>query len=147
MRKYSNEPKKKEKTAKAFGKELNVSWKKCNEVCYNIKGRKINNAIKLLKEVEAKKTHITYRRYNKAAGHRKGGQPGGYPVKAAKMIINLLNNLKANSEHKDLDTEKMMITHATAYKAIELQRTKPKGRIHGGHNIELTNIELVAKEM
>ncbi len=133
------------KTAKAYGKEINVSWKQCNEVCNFIKGKNVNKAIKYLEKVTKKEEFIPYRRYVKGVGHRTGGQIGRYPVKASKIIIKLLENAKANAEFKNLEADKMKIEHASAYKAMTLDRIKPKGRAKT-HNIELTNIEIVLKE-
>jgi len=133
------------KTAKAYGKRINVSWKQCNEICHFIKGKKADKAIKYLEKVVTKEEFIPYRRYTKGVGHRKEGKIGRYPVKASKIIIKLIKNAKANAEFKNLDTTKLRIDHATAYKAMTLERIKPKGRAKT-HNIELTNIEIVLKE-
>ncbi len=144
-----------EKTARALGKDLNVSWKKCNEICYTIKNMKLNKAIEYLEKVMQRKEFVPYRRYNTGIAHRKGGIPGGYPVKAAKIIKKILENAKNNAEQKGLDTEKLKIIHATAYKTITLERVKPKTGSRGGfsytsgmmHNIELANVEIVVKEV
>lgn len=135
-----------EKTAKAYGKEINVSWKHCNEICHFIKGKKVDKAIPYLEKVIKKEAFIPYRRYTKGVGHRENGQIGRYPEKASKIIIKLLQNAKANAEFKDLDTKKLKIEHATAYKAVTLDRIKAKGRAKT-QNIELTNIEIVVKEV
>ena len=133
------------KTAKAYGKEINVSWKQCNEVCHFIKGKNVDKAVQYLEKVTAKEAFIPYRRYMKGVGHRTKGQIGRYPVKASKIIIKLLQNAKANAEFKGMDSKKLRIEHASAYKAVTLDRIKAKGRAKT-QNIELTNIEIVVKE-
>jgi large subunit ribosomal protein L22 len=60
------------KTAKAFGKEIDISPKKANEVCYTIKGMNVDKAITYLENVTKMKAFVPMRRYNKNVGHRKG---------------------------------------------------------------------------
>lgn len=154
MRKYSYQGDTK-KIAKAYGKELNVSWKGCNEVCYAIKGKFVDKALAYLDRVQKKEDFIPYRRYKRHKAHRKGGIPGGYPIKAARVVSDILKNAKANAEQKGLNTERLKIIHATAFKALTLERTRPKGRGGRGmpfsrglmHNIELTNIEVIVREV
>lgn len=147
-----------EKIAKAYGKELNVSWKGSNEICHAIKGMMVDKAIVYLEKVQKKEDFIPYRRYKKGKSHRtytkKGVVSGAYPVKASKEIAKLLKHVKANAEHKGLNAEKMKIVHATAHRAMKLQRMRT--RSWGGQwpfdlgpysNITLTNIEIVAKEV
>ena len=135
-------------TAKAFGKELNISPRKANEVCHAIKGMKLDKAVSYLEKVVKKEAFVPFRRYNKRVAHRRGGIPGRYPVKVAKKIIELLENAKANAEQKGLNDERLKVEHATAYKALTLPRLKPKGGGTGPkmHNIELTNVEIILRE-
>ena len=134
------------KIAKAYGKDLNVSWKHCNEVCRAIKGKNINKALAYLEKVLKKEDFIPFKRYNTGVPHRSGGQPGRYIPKSVKIIKALLENAKANAEFKDLNSDNLKIEHATASKSSTLERTKPKGRMKK-QNIELTNIEIVVKEV
>ena len=136
----------KEKTARALARNINVSWKQSNEVCYNIKNKKLDKAIDQLNRVLEKKEFIPHRRYKTGIGHRKKGKPGRWPIKATEKVRKLLENAKSNAENTGLDTEKLKIVHATAYKTTTAPRTKPKGRARP-HNIELTNIEIVVKEV
>lgn len=138
--------KSKERAAFAYGKEQNVSYKHANEICAVIKGMSVTKAIKYLRDVQAKKVFVPFRRYHRKVGHKKGGVPGRYPVKAAKIIAGIIQNAMVNAEYKGLDTEKLKIEHAAAYKSIELDRIRPKGRLRSS-NIVLTNIEIVVKEV
>jgi large subunit ribosomal protein L22 len=133
------------KTAKAYGKELNMSFKKANEVCHVIRGMKVDKAVAYLERVIKKEDYVPFRRYLKKIGHKKGGKPGKYPVKVAKKIIELLKSAKANAGHKGLNDERLKIEHAAANKALTLDRIKPKGRWRV-HNIELTNVEIILRE-
>ncbi len=134
------------RTAKAFGKEQDISPKKANEVCYTIKGMKVQRAIDYLDSVAKKKDFVPFRRYHKKVAHRTGGVIGRYPVKAAKVVSGVVKNARMNAEYRGMDPDKLKIIHATAYKGIELDRIKPKGRGRP-HNIVLTNIEIVVKEV
>ena len=133
------------KTAKAFGKEVNVSPKKSNEVCYAIRGMKVDKAIAYLERVIKKKDYVPFRRFNTKVGHRSGGQPGRYPIKVSKKVIELLKNAKANASQKGLNDERLKIEHATANKALTLKRIRSRGKWMM-HNIELTNIEIIVRE-
>ena len=114
------------KTAKAYGKEINVSWKNSNEVCYAVKGMKTDKALNYLERVQNKEDFIPFRRYNKQIPHRSKGTPGRYPVKASKFVSNIIKDAVANAENKGLNTENLKIIHSTAYKSVELDRIKPK---------------------
>ena len=134
------------KTAKAILKDANVSWKDCNEVCYTIKNKKVEPAIKYLDKVLNKEDFVPFRRYNKGKGHRLKGIPGGWPEKATKLVKGVLENAKANAENKGLNIENTKIIHATTYKTMTLDRVRPKGEAHT-HNITLATIEIVVKEV
>lgn len=145
-----NEKEGDKKIAKAFGKELNISWKHANEICYAVRGMMLNKALVYLERVQRKEDFVTLRRHKKQVPHRKGkgriSKTGRWPVKAAKAVAAVIQNASANAEYKGLDTDKLKVTHATAYKSIELERRKPKGSAIT-HNIELTNIEIVVREL
>jgi large subunit ribosomal protein L22 len=134
------------KTAKGFGKELNISPKHANEVCYAVRGMAVGKALSYLDRVVEKQDFVPFRRYKKKIAHRSGGTPGRYPEKAARAVGEVIKNARSNAEYKGMNPEKLQITHATAYKAIKLDRMKPKGRARP-HNIKLTNIEVVVKEV
>ncbi len=136
------------KTSKAYGKELNMSFKKANEVCHAIRGMKVDAAITYLEKVIKKEEFIPFRRFNTKVGHKRGGKPGRYPVKVSKRVVELLKNAKANAEHKGLNDERLKIEHATANKALEFPRVKPKGGRGSPrmHNMELTNVEIILRE-
>ncbi|MEM0372662.1 MAG: 50S ribosomal protein L22 [archaeon] len=135
-----------ERVARACSKDLNVSWKHCNEVCYAIRGKSVNAAEKYLNEVLERRAFIPMRRYNKGVPHRRGGKPGRYLDKSVKIVLKLLQNVKANAEHKGLDGDKLKIIHSTSYKASTIPRIKPKGRSKR-HCIDLANLEIAVKEM
>ncbi|HDM89161.1 MAG TPA: 50S ribosomal protein L22, partial [Candidatus Bathyarchaeota archaeon] len=51
---------------------------------------------------------------------------GGYPVKAAKKILAILESAEANANFKGLDTENLRIIHASAYPGTKLKRYIPR---------------------
>jgi large subunit ribosomal protein L22 len=136
------------KTSKAYGKEVNMSFKKANEVCHVIKGMNVDSAIAYLEKVIKKEAFVPFRRYKTKIGHKTGGKPGKYPAKVAKKVIELLKNAKANAGYKGLNDERLKIEHATANKALEFPRVKPKGGRGSPrpHNMELTNVEIILRE-
>lgn len=132
------------KTAKAYGNELNISWKDANEICRWIKGTNTKSAKKRLDGVIEKKSFVPMKRYTTGVGHREKGKPGRYPVKAARAVKKVVENAEANAEGKGMDTEKLRIAHSSAYKGMKLQRIRPRGQAIS-HNIQLTNIEIIVK--
>lgn len=136
---------------KASGREVDVSPKAAREVCVTIKGSMLSDAKKLLEEVIGKKAAIAFRRYKKKAAHRRslvGFHAGAYPVKAARKILEVLNNLEANAEFKGMDRERLMIIHAAASSGRKVRAFTPRafGRSSPSFNT-LTHIEVVAKEV
>ncbi|MBI4214733.1 50S ribosomal protein L22 [archaeon] len=130
--------------AKAYAKDVNVSYKHCNELCYAIKGMKVKKAEKFLEDVSSHKVFLPMRRYKKKIGHKAGGKIGQYPEKAVNVVQKLLGSAVANAEFRGLNEEKLHVWHATAYKAAVVPRGKPRGRWKA-HNIELTNIEMILR--
>lgn len=136
-------------SAKALGKELHISPKDCQEICKEIKGMKLEKAQDYLESVVKKDKAVPYTRHDKKKGHRKGKgiDSGGYPVKAAKSILDVLENVQANAEYKGLLFERLVIIHASANKGIEYPGFQPRafGRASPS-NTPTTNVEIVVKE-
>ncbi len=76
-----------------------------------------------------------------------GFHAGGYPVKAASKVLEVLNNLEANSEFKGRDLDRMRIIHASAARGRVIKGYTPRaqGRSSPSFNT-LVHIELVATE-
>jgi large subunit ribosomal protein L22 len=140
-----------EKTVKASGRELRISYKHATEVCKAIRGMRSDKAKKFLEQVIAKKQPVPFHRYTKKLGHRHGMQKamvGKYPVKAAENILKILESAEGNAEFKGLDTERLRIIHASSYPGMKLKRSIPRafGR-SSPKNKTLTHIEIVLEEM
>lgn len=141
-----------DRTVKAAGRELRISPKASVELCRTIRGMKLPEAKKLLERVIEKKQAIAYRRYKKEVPHRRqlaeGWYAGRFPQKAAGRLLRLLEELEANAEYRNLDTEKLKIIHSAAQRAGGIPRRSP--RAFGRSDLlkaTMTHIELVGFEM
>ncbi|USS40874.1 50S ribosomal protein L22 [Thermococcus aggregans] len=139
-----------ERMARASGRDLRISPKFSVEVCREIKGMMLNDAIKFLDDVIAKRRPVPLRRFNDSQGHKrgKGFGPGRYPVKVAKEIKKILLNAKNNAEQKGLDPDRLKIIHAAAHRGPVLRGYIPRafGRATP-FNEQTTHIEIVVEEI
>jgi ribosomal protein L22 len=87
---------------------ISVSLKHVHEIMESVKGKKIDASTAFLKQVLEKKSFVPFRKYP-SKGH-KGGVPAGYPVKATKFVMSLLNELKANAKSSGADADKVIIS-------------------------------------
>lgn len=131
--------------AKAYGRRADMSAKHAMEVCSYIRGMNAEKADKFLTLVQEKKEYVPLKRFNRKVPHRKGGQPGRYPVKAARIIQKILRNAIGNAEQAGMDKEKLRIVHAAAQRGPTYARRKPKGRWKR-HTIETTHVEIIVNE-
>lgn len=135
---------------RASSREVDVSPKAAREICAAIKGMRLEEAKKFLEDVISMKRPVAFRRYKKEAAHRRGLEKfyaGRYPVKAAKKVLELLENLEANSDFMGKDTDRLVIIHAAAHRGRKVKAYIPRafGRASPSFNI-LTHLEVVAKE-
>lgn len=140
-----------EVTVKASGRELRVSPKAAREVCAAIKGMTLDEAKEFLEQVIAKRKPVPFRRYKKKIPHRRdiqGFYAGRYPVKAARMILEILESAEANAIYKGLDLERLKIIHASAYPGAKLKRFIPRAFGRSSPRFEtLCHIEIVLEQM
>lgn len=115
--------------SKAVGRDLDISFKHAVVICDAIRDMKVNKAIELLGGVQEFKEVIPFRKFNKGVGHRSGDiKIGKYPQKAAKEIQMVLKGVEANADYKGLDTDSLVIVHASAQKGRSRMGIRPKGR-------------------
>jgi large subunit ribosomal protein L22 len=139
-----------EKTVKASGRELRVSYKSARETCNSVKGMKLVTAKFFLGEVIAKRKAVPFKRFHKKMPHRHGFEgafAGRYPVKAAKYLLAVLEGAEASAEYKGLDVDRLRVIHASAYPGIKIKRFIP--RAHGRSNPKfktLCHIEVALRE-
>ncbi len=140
-----------ERTARASGRELRISHKSAREICRTIKGMKLGQAKRFLRNVIEKKQAVPFRRFTKKQAHRHGIQKafaGKYPVKAAKEILKVLQNAEANAEFKGLDIENMRIIHASAYPGMKIKRYMPRAFGRTSPKFEtMTHVEIALQEI
>jgi large subunit ribosomal protein L22 len=129
---------------------MDISPKAAREVCLAINGRFVKEAKAYLEKVQSKELSVPFRRYKRGGAHRSessGFHAGAYPLKAAKEVLNVLNNLEANAEFKGLDLDRLKIIHASALRGRQTKAYTPRaqGRSSPSFNT-LVHVELVATE-
>ncbi len=136
-----------EKSARAYGSEMHCSPKHSQNIMRAIKGMKISDAEQLLEDVIALKRPIPFKTHLTSVSHRKGMGPGAYPKKASTYILGVLKNAENNAEYKGLDTENMIVIHASAYQGriIKGMMSRAQGRTTP-KNEQTTNVELIVEE-
>ncbi|MGQ9514548.1 MAG: 50S ribosomal protein L22 [Thermoproteota archaeon] len=138
------------KTVKASLREVNASPKKARELVKELVGMRLSEAKEYLEGVIEMRISVPFKRYNKEVGHRRGQQgfaPGGYPVKVARLLLKLLDQLEANADFKGLDVERLRIIHTSALRGRKIAKFIPRafGR-SSPYMRELIHIEVVAEE-
>ncbi|KAJ5435541.1 Ribosomal protein L22/L17 [Penicillium cf. griseofulvum] len=152
MVRYAAQEISQEKSARACGSYLRVSFKNTRETAQAVNGMKLSKALTFLENVTNKTMAVPMRRYAGSTGRTAQGKQFGvskarWPVKSAEHIIDLLKNAEANADGKGLDTANLII------KRIQVNQA-PKGRrrtyrAHGRINPYMTNpchIELILTE-
>ncbi len=132
-----------EHTARAVGKELNISSKIAVEVCSYLRNRRLQDAKRRLGNVLAKQEAIPVKRYNFDLAHKKGGVgPGRYPIKTCKAILGILESAEANAQFKGLNTSLLQIIHICSHNA---GKSIHYGR-RSGREMKKTHVEVVVEE-
>lgn len=136
-----------ETTAKAYGKNLQISPKTSVEICRFVRGKDADKAIEILEEVIEGKRAVPYRKHNKQISHQKGSGPGGYPKKAATKIRDMIEEAKSNAESKGLESESMDIMAISAHEGEVIEGYQPRafGRTSPSDK-KTTNLEVILKE-
>ena len=137
-------------TAKALGRDLAISPKTSVEVCRILKGKRVEDAKDLLREVSAGERPIPYRKYNRDIGHRRGRGfgPGRYPSKVCDAIYDVIQGARDNAEYKGLDPDNLRILHIASHRGRVVHSWRP--RAHGRSSPFLrrnTNIEVILEEV
>jgi len=136
-----------EKSARAYGGEYHCSPKHSQNIMRVIKGMKIADAKQLLEDVIALKRPVPFKTHLTSVSHRKGMGPGAYPQKASRYVLEVLKNAENNAEYKGLNTENMVVVHASAYRGriIEGIMARAQGR-STPKNEQTTNMEIIVEE-
>ncbi len=132
-----------EHTARINGKSLPISTKQSIEICNFIRGKNLEKARGLLREVIKHKIAIPYKRFSGDVGHKKGKIAAGrYPENACKAILELLGGVEANAQFKGLNTSNLVISYICPNKA---SRPWHYGR-QRRRKMKRTHIDIIVKE-
>lgn len=136
-----------EKAARAYGHELRTSWKNAINICKAIQGLPVRRAEQFLESVIKLEVPVKMVRRNRKVAAKPGIGRGRYPVKSADRTLRVLRNAINNAEYQGLDPDKMVITHAQAYKGRSLQGWMPRAMGRATKkNEETTNLEIFIQE-
>ncbi|KAI5458413.1 ribosomal protein L22/L17 [Mariannaea sp. PMI_226] len=141
-----------EKSARARGAYLRVSFKNTRETAQAINGWKLQRAVKFLENVKEHVEAVPMRRYAGSTGRTAQGKQFGvskarWPIKSAEFLLGLLKNAEANAEAKGLDTGALVVKHIQVNQAPKQRRRTY--RAHGRINPYMSNpchIELILTE-
>ncbi len=124
--KYSIKVADEKRAARAQVHDVNASHKDLSQVLGAIKYKTIAQATKILDEAITKTKAIPYKKFATRLGHRSelGGRKGRYPIKEAKVALELLKNAVANAEAKGLDKEKLVVAGECAHKQNLFMRAR-----------------------
>ena len=159
MVKYSNiKLNEGEKVAKARGSHLRIHFKHCREIADNIKHMEARAALKFMDDVVNFKRAMTFNKYTGGIGSKAMGKtcskgrtaPGNavrWPVKATKVMIDMLKNALANAEFHNLDCDNLTVSHMQANRAPGGRRRtyRAHGRI-GPYKSEPAHVEMILTE-
>ncbi|MEM5872078.1 MAG: uL22 family ribosomal protein [Candidatus Aenigmatarchaeota archaeon] len=112
------------KSAKAYGRALEISTKNATILCRKISGMNIVKGKKLLEDLIEMKRDIN----------------GKYYTKTAKEILNVVKSAEANAEYKGLDTNRLII-YASAHKGFTFYR--PRRVKLRGRKKKITHVQIV----
>jgi large subunit ribosomal protein L17e len=129
-----------------------VHYKHCREIGNAIKGKKLEEAQSYLTNVLEFKAAIPITKYTAGIGRHAMGKiyktPGdkvGWPLKATRTFVDLLQNVSSNASSKGL--KDLVITHVNVNQAAKMRRRTY--RAHGRINAYMSSpahIELIVEE-
>ncbi len=132
-----------ENHAKASTLALPVSTKHCIEICRWIKHKNVAAAKKMLEDVIEYRQAVPFKHFYHNIGHRKGRMAAGrYPIKACKVVLQLIKAAEANASLKGLNLNNLFIALIIPNKGAKNIRP---GRIHG-RAAKNTHLQVVVEE-
>lgn len=150
--KYAREPSNSSKACKAMGVDIRVHFKNTHETARAIKGMNLRKAQKYLEDVIEHKRCVPFRRFNGGVGRcaqakEFGVTQGRWPIKSAKVLLNLLKNAEANADVKNLDTENLRVEHILVNKAQKCRRRtyRAHGRINP-YKTQPSHVQIILSE-
>ncbi len=147
---YSTVPNESDKTARAYGRDLDCSPKSGRNVARALKGMPIGRAKEFLASVARLETPVPFKVRVRKIHHRRGEGfgPGKWPVGTVTRFLKVIESAEANAEYKGLDKERLIITHATAYQGTVTQAFTPRamGRATAHYNRKC-NFEVILTQV
>ena len=135
--------------ARAYGRELPISWKKAAELARVLRGKKVEKALEYLDNVISLKQPVPFRRYKRWVAHKSGYGPARYPVKAAKYFKRVIESAVSNAEYLGReDPDAMVIRTINAHKGAITKGIAR--RAHGQStpwNQDTVNLEIILEEL
>jgi len=126
------------KHAKSLGTSVPISPKHAREISKNIRGMKLEQAKRFLKEVTLLQRAVAFKRHNRDVGHKKGMAAGRYPVKASTVMLTLLKTAEANAQHKGMSVGDLVVTHiVTNRDAAQLKYGRQRGVVAKRAHVEI----------
>ena len=154
MTRYSPTDLNEETSAKSRGSHLRVHFKHCREITHFLKGKSPSDALKHLDKVLKFEAVIPFVRFTGGIGRKAQakqvnapGSKGRWPVKATKVVRDLITNAVANADAKGLDADTLVIRHAQCNRAPAGRRRtyRAHGRI-GKYASQPAHIEIILAE-
>ncbi|SBS85734.1 60S ribosomal protein L17, putative [Plasmodium ovale] len=153
MVKYAKKLRDYGKCAKGAGMDLRVHFKNTLETARAIRRMKLIDAKKYLNDVIEMKRCVPFRRYNGGVGRTNQAKEfnhtqGRWPVKSCKFLLNVLDNVQANAEARNLEVGKLKLIHVMVNRARPGRRRTFKA--HGRINPYMSSpchIQIIAKEV
>merc|ERR1711920_71278 len=122
------------------------------ETAQAIKGMNLKAAQSYLEDVCEKKQCVPFRKFRGCIGRTPQAKAfkmsqGRWPVKSAKILIDLLRNAESNAEHKNLDADNLVIKHIQVNAAQQGRRRtyRAHGRIGPYMNCP-AHVEMILEE-
>lgn len=137
-----------ETTARAYGRELQISPKKAVELCRQLRGKSVEDAKEYLERVIALEQPVPMKRYKTMIAHKHGTGPARYPVKVARHMLRILESAEENAGYKGLDVDSMRIRVIAAHRGSITKGRMPRAQGRSTPwNQETVNLEIVLEEV
>lgn len=137
-----------ETTARAYGRELQISPKMAVELCRQLRGKSVEDAKEYLERVIALKQPVPTKRYKTMIAHKRGTGPARYPVKVARHMLRILESAEENAGYKGLDVDSMRIRVIAAHRGSITKGRMPRAQGRSTPwNQETVNLEVVLEEV
>ena len=125
--------------AKAVGQNTRVSWKDSTEVGRFIKDDDLEKAKNKLERVIEKELPVPMTKFDSDAGHKSGGGPGKYPVKASKEM---LEQAESNAVNEGLNENNLKVGNVITNQGPSMRTPKR----HRGREIKSSHIKMIVEE-